>query len=101
MVIDTNAGAIGKNRLNVPSQSAGGNAINAPQDNTQQPAKNAAPSDSVSLSGRAQAMGRLENQIAQEPAVNSAKVAELKQSISEGSYTVNADTIADKMLSDF
>ena len=101
MVIDTNAGGVGKNRLNVPSQTNNTTGISASESAESNTPPSAALSDSVSLSGTAKAMSRLELKIAQDPAIDSAKVDEIKQSINNGSYTVDPRAIADKMLSDF
>lgn len=67
--------------------------------------KNTAPAkpagtekDSVSLSSKAQTMGRLEAKIADTPDVDEAKVATIKAAISEGRYQVDSQTIAERML---
>ena len=54
--------------------------------------------DSVSLSDKAQAMGRLEAKIADSPDVDEAKVAAVKTAIAEGRYQVDSQTVADRML---
>ncbi len=41
----------------------------------------------------------IEQGFADTPIVNSARVAELKQAISDGHFTVNADKVADRLLS--
>lgn len=101
MVIDTNAGGVGKNRLNVPSQPSNTTAISANESAGVNSPSGPALSDSVSLSGTAKAMSRLEHKIAQDPAIDRAKVDEIKQSINNGSYSINPNAIADKILSDF
>lgn len=57
-----------------------------------------ADKDSVSLSAKAQTMGRLEAQIANAPDVDEDKVAAVKAAISEGRYHVDSRTIAERML---
>jgi len=54
--------------------------------------------DSVSLSAQGQNLAKLEAAIAQSPEVNESKVAQIKAAIDDGSYKVDADSIADKML---
>ncbi|WP_053981363.1 flagellar biosynthesis anti-sigma factor FlgM [Marinagarivorans algicola] len=102
MVIDTNAGGVGKNRLNV-STHASGKGISPSQDahNSTAPGRNITPSDSVSLSGAAKAMSQLENNIAQAPDIDRSKVDAIKHAINSGDYQPNPHHIADKMLSDF
>lgn len=101
MVIDTNAGGVGKNRLNVPSQTSNTAVISASESAGKNTSSSPTLSDSVSLSGTAKAMSRLEHKIAQDSAIDSAKVDEIKQSIANGNYNVDPSAIADKMLSDF
>lgn len=99
MVIDPNAGGVGRNRLSTgqsegakaPERSKGGEAANAP----------ATPRDSVSLSGAGKAMSRLEASVQSSPDVDQQKVAAIKTAIANGSYSPNPSAIADKMLSDF
>lgn len=55
-------------------------------------------SDSVSLSVKAQALGRLEAKMSEAPSVDSAKVEALKKAVAEGSYQVDSDKVAEKML---
>ncbi len=102
MVIDTNAGGVGKNRLNVPAHAGG--KVTSPSQEAQSAAtsgRSTTPNDSVSLSGAAKAMSRLESNIAQTPDINRAKVDAIKQSIDSGGYQPDPNHIADKMLSDF
>lgn len=54
--------------------------------------------DSVSLSSKAQTMGRLEAKMADTPEVDEAKVAAIKAAISEGRYQVDSQTVAERML---
>ena len=102
MVIDPNAGGVGKNRLHAPAQDTG--KARAPSDSGQGNGAANAPSsagDSVSLSGAGKAMSRLEAKVQDSPDVDMGKVAAIKQSIANGSFTPNPAAIADKMLSDF
>ncbi|MCO6412037.1 MAG: flagellar biosynthesis anti-sigma factor FlgM [Thiogranum sp.] len=55
--------------------------------------------DHFSLTGEARQLKELENQIAAEPVVDTQRVAEIRSAIDQGIFTVNAERIADKMLS--
>lgn len=60
-----------------------------------------AKSDSVELTDTARQLNALSEQVSQEPEVNSQKVADLKARIEEGSYQVNNENIADKLVNEF
>ena len=99
MVIDTNAGGVGRNRLNAPPQET---STAKPSSNGGSPSvPSASPSDSVSLSGAAKAMSRLESKIQASPDVDISKVEQAKLAISQGQYHADPAAIADKMLKDF
>lgn len=101
MVIDTNAGGVGPNRLNTATQGAG-KASRAETSVSDNGAKTSPSStDSVSLSGTAQAMSRLESKIQSSPEVDMEKVEQIKQSINEGNYSPDPEVIASKLLEDF
>lgn len=53
---------------------------------------------SVSLGSTASQLNSMEKSMASTPMVDSKKVAEIKQAISEGRFKVNANVIADKLL---
>ncbi|WP_075185564.1 flagellar biosynthesis anti-sigma factor FlgM [Teredinibacter haidensis] len=55
-------------------------------------------SDSVSLSTAGQALAKLEAQAANIPEVDSAKVAEIRTALQNGSYNIDPDAIASKMI---
>jgi negative regulator of flagellin synthesis FlgM len=104
MVIDPNAGGVGKNRLLAPTQdSAKGLITKDVGSSARSAASSAAPAstDNVSLSGKGRAMSRLESKVQNSPEVNAAKVDAIKQSIAKGEFRINPDAIAEKMLSDF
>lgn len=63
--------------------------------------KQSAPAtgDLVSLSGEAHTMNRLEAQIKASPDVNAERVAKIKEAIANGSFEINAERIAERMLS--
>jgi negative regulator of flagellin synthesis FlgM len=55
--------------------------------------------DRLSLTGEARQLKALETQIAAQPAVDSQRVAEIRSAIDNGTFVVNPERIADKMLS--
>ena len=54
--------------------------------------------DQVTLTTSGRSMQKLSAAIAQTPVVDAAKVDSIKQALSSGTYTINASSIADKML---
>jgi negative regulator of flagellin synthesis FlgM len=54
--------------------------------------------DHVTLTDSARSLQKIEEAVAKTPVVNADKVAAVKQSISSGTYTIDAGRIADKML---
>jgi len=54
--------------------------------------------DQVTLTTSARSLQKLSDAIAQTPVVDAAKVASIKQALSGGTYTIDASSIADKML---
>ncbi len=64
----------------------------------QQSTGSTAGQDTVSLTDTAARLRSLENTVASMPVVDSQRVAEIKQAIVEGTYEINPDRIAEKML---
>lgn len=67
---------------------------------TPQP-QNGAPSaaaDSVSLTDTAARLRKLEGTLSELPEVDSGRVADIQAAIADGSYQINVDKIADKLL---
>ncbi|MCO8163439.1 flagellar biosynthesis anti-sigma factor FlgM [Pseudomonas sp. 21LCFQ010] len=54
--------------------------------------------ESVHLSSEAQQLQGITDKLRDLPTVNSARVAELKQAIADGSYTVDSNRLASKLL---
>jgi negative regulator of flagellin synthesis FlgM len=58
----------------------------------------ASPTDTVNLTSDAKLLERLDKTLASLPAVDSARVAEIKTAIENGDYQIDADAIADAMI---
>lgn len=54
--------------------------------------------DTVEINPRAAQLQALESTLASVPVVDTARVEQIKQAISEGRFQINADKIADKLL---
>ncbi len=80
------------NSPNVPASekaAAGTTTTAAPQ---------APTADTATFTGPAQTLQKLSSVLASTPIVNSAKVASIKQAVGTGSYSVNATSVANKLL---
>ena len=62
------------------------------------PAAGADSADSVQLTDKAQQLLRLEEKLAEFPAVDSQRVDAIRKAIADGSYKIDADLIAERML---
>jgi len=66
---------------------------------TQEATKGASASgEAVHLSQEAQQLQQVSDKLRDQPVVNSARVAQLKQAIADGSYQVDAGRVASKLL---
>lgn len=54
--------------------------------------------DEFSLSDQSRAIGAMNQKMATEPHFDTAKVEQIKAAIADGSYTINADKLAENML---
>ncbi|RDE22382.1 flagellar biosynthesis anti-sigma factor FlgM [Motiliproteus coralliicola] len=90
---NVNAGSrnnkVGTNATNSRSESTGNQPAVSPQP---QP-------ETVKLSNEAQNLSKLEESVAQLPDVDETKVAQIKQAIEDGSYSIDAERIAAKLTS--
>ncbi|WP_064605489.1 flagellar biosynthesis anti-sigma factor FlgM [Photobacterium sp. J15] len=79
------------------SNSVSGSASGAAK-NQQLAASGSGPKDAVSLSSQGKAVGQIHQQLAAEPSFDSAKVAAIKDAISNGEYQIDAEKLASNML---
>jgi negative regulator of flagellin synthesis FlgM len=94
MVIDSNTGihsSGGSPRNRIDSGTTGA------KSNADTPAPKAEKAD-VSLSTEARNLSRLESSIQAAPDVDSDKVARIRQAIEDGTFEINAESIANRML---
>jgi len=104
MVIDINRlnnAATPANSGRAGSAQAGGqnDAIGSKQPGTAEQAQQAGKSgESVQLSREAQQLQKVSEKLRDQPTVNKERVAELKQAIADGSYQVDSQRVASKLL---
>lgn len=101
MVIDfsrlNNAAPLtGSTRSNA-SQEAG-SATQAAPAKSEQAGVNAPSGESVHLSHEAQQLQKISDSLRDQPIVDTSRVAELKQAIADGTYTVDSNRVASKLL---
>ncbi len=83
--------------------------VHAPTDDNQlkqpaeqQPAKSetgkSSTADTVSLSENAVQLGKIDNTAIAAPVVDTQRVEQIKQAISDGSYKIDAEKVADKLM---
>lgn len=54
--------------------------------------------DTVSLSENAVQLGKIDNSVINAPVVDTQRVEQVKQAISDGTYKVDAEKVADKLM---
>jgi negative regulator of flagellin synthesis FlgM len=84
-----------------PAAIGAGRAVQRPQDAATGGAQNTADSgnnaENVQITGTARQLASLEQAVRDLPAVNDAKVAQISNSIAQGTYTINSRHIADQL----
>lgn len=64
----------------------------------QQETGKSSATDTVSLSDNAVQLGKVEHSVATTPVIDTQRVEQLKQAIANGSYEVDAEKVADKLM---
>lgn len=90
---------IDKTNTPLPTTPPGEGRANAASKNTASPAPQQTPSTSVSLGSAATHLRDLKESMSSGSPVNAAKVAEIKQAISEGRFRINSNAVADGLIS--
>lgn len=75
-----------------------GNAATSTSAKATTEAVNTPSGEAVHLSNEAQQLQTISDKLRGQPVVNSARVAELKQAVADGSYTVDSGRVASKLL---
>lgn len=83
----------------LPTTPVGEGRTGAAQKNSASSAPQQTASTSVSLGSAAQHLRNIEGSMSSASPVNAAKVAEIKQAISEGRFKINSDVVADRLIS--
>ena len=83
------------NRSDRPAANIARDETTASQDETGRPST----SDTVSLTNAAAQISNLENTLAELPVVDTQRVDAIKQALADGSYQIDAERVADKLLS--
>ena len=80
------------------SQEAGSATQAAPAKTPEQTVASAPSGESLHLSQEAQQLQKISDSLRDQPAVDKNRVAELKQAIADGSYKVDSNRVAGKLL---
>jgi negative regulator of flagellin synthesis FlgM len=99
--VSSKIGGVDSSRPTAPISA--GRAAQRPQDTAAGGAQSSNASsggtqESVQITGVARQLAALEQAVRDVPAVNTTRVAQISNSIEQGTYTVNAQNIADKLV---
>jgi negative regulator of flagellin synthesis FlgM len=72
--------------------------VSSAGDDSSTPVSAVAASDSVSLTGQATNLQALQRDLSAAPAVDSSRVQAVKDALTNGSYKINPDAIANRMM---
>lgn len=75
-----------------------GNKVASAGEDRSSPVAAASASDSLRLTGEASNLQALQRDLSAAPAVDSSRVQAVRESLQAGSYTINPDAIANRML---
>jgi negative regulator of flagellin synthesis FlgM len=100
MVIDINAAQPGKPRNSGAGDVAAEKKSPANNASTTDNASTSHSADTIELSAQAQELTRIQQSLQNLPQVDEARVNKLIQQIANGEYTVDAASLADKILAD-
>lgn len=91
----------GMNNPHVANLATNGSAQSTAQDsgNTKQAEARSVGSDTLSLTNTAQKLGELEKSLSAQPVVDTQKVEAMRAAIENGSYDIDPNRIANKMIS--
>ena len=85
--------------LVTPSSGQSGSVENQQSGHDKAASENASGSDKVSLTGDASRLQELERQLQSQPVVDSQRVDAVRSAVENGTFEVNPERIADKMMS--
>ncbi|MDH3748938.1 MAG: flagellar biosynthesis anti-sigma factor FlgM [Gammaproteobacteria bacterium] len=97
-IVPVDHGMLGKVN-NKPGKASTTEVAGAPAPSVQKPAQSeSSASDTVELTGSGKLLAQAEETLAAIPTIDSAKVADVRQSIKDGDYVIDAEKITDALL---